>query len=139
MAKTKQRPNFYAIPIELLTTLSEVPAPDVNENGAFQFQVSALDYNSYIGVIGIGRITRGKVTSNTPVSIIGKDNKVRRGRILQLFRLLGLERTEINTAAAGDIIAISGMDELNISDTLCDPDTVEAIPALPRWQWLQEV
>ena len=112
------------------TIVSEVPAPDVDENGAFQFQVSALDYNSYIGVIGIGRITRGKVTSNTPVSIIGKDNKVRRGRILQLFRLLGLERTEINTAAAGDIIAITGMDELNISDTLCDPDTVEALPAL---------
>ena len=112
------------------TIVSEVPAPDVDENGAFQFQVSALDYNSYIGVIGIGRITRGKVTSNTPVSIIGKDNKVRRGRILQLFRLLGLERTEINTAAAGDIIAITGMDELNISDTLCDPDTVEALPPL---------
>ncbi len=112
------------------TIVSEVPAPDVDENGAFQFQVSALDYNSYIGVIGIGRITRGKVTSNTPVSIIGKDNKVRRGRILQLFRLLGLERTEINTAAAGDIIAITGMDELDISDTLCDPDTVEALPPL---------
>ena len=112
------------------TIVTKVPAPDVNENGAFQFQVSALDYNSYIGVIGIGRITRGKVTSNTPVSIIDKDNKIRRGRILKLFRLLGLERTEINCASAGDIIAIAGIDELNISDTLCEPDTVEALPPL---------
>ena len=112
------------------TIVSKVPAPDVNENGAFQFQVSALDYNSYIGVIGIGRITRGKVTSNTPVSIVDKDNKIRRGRILKLFRLLGLERTEINSACAGDIIAIAGIDELNISDTLCEPDTVEALPPL---------
>ena len=112
------------------TIVSKVPAPDVNENGAFQFQVSALDYNSYIGVIGIGRITRGKVTSNTPVSIVDKDNKIRRGRILKLFRLLGLERTEVNSACAGDIIAIAGIDELNISDTLCEPDTVEALPPL---------
>ena len=112
------------------TIVSKVPAPDVNENGAFQFQVSALDYNSYIGVIGIGRIARGKVISNTPVSIIDKDNKIRRGRILKLFRLLGLERTEINSASAGDIIAIAGIDELNISDTLCEPDTVEALPPL---------
>ena len=112
------------------TIVTKVPAPDVNENGAFQFQVSALDYNSYIGVIGIGRITRGTVTSNTPVSIIDKDNKIRRGRILKLFRLLGLERTEINSACAGDIIAIAGIDELNISDTLCEPDTVEALPPL---------
>ena len=112
------------------TIVTEVPAPDANENGAFQFQVSALDYNSYIGVIGIGRIARGKVISNTPVSIIDKDNKMRRGRILKLFRLLGLERTEINSASAGDIIAIAGIDELNISDTLCEPDTVEALPPL---------
>ena len=112
------------------TIVSKVPAPDVNENGAFQFQVSALDYNSYIGVIGIGRITRGTVTSNTLVSIIDIDNKIRRGRILKLFRLLGLERTEINSVSAGDIIAIAGIDELNISDTLCEPDTVEALPPL---------
>ena len=112
------------------TIVSKVPAPDVNENGAFQFQVSALDYNSYIGVIGIGRIIRGTVTSNTPVSIIDIDNKIRRGRILKLFRLLGLERTEINSASAGDIIAIAGIDDLNISDTLCEPDTVEALPPL---------
>ncbi len=112
------------------TIVAEVPPPNVNKDGAFQFQVSALDYNSYIGVVGIGRIARGTITSNTPVSIICKDNKIRRGRILQLFRLLGMERIEIGSAEAGDIIAISGIDDLNISDTLCDPDTVEALPAL---------
>lgn len=112
------------------TIVAEVPAPDVNEDGPFQFQVSALDYNSYLGVIGIGRIARGKVKSNTTVSIIDKDNKIRKGRILQIFRLLGVERTEIGSASAGDIIAISGIDELNISNTLCDPDALEALPAL---------
>jgi len=112
------------------TIVSEVPPPDVNEDGPFQFQVSALDYNSYIGVVGIGRIARGKITSNTQVSIVNKDNNVQRGRILQIYRLLGLERTEIGSAAAGDIVAISGIDDLSISDTLCDPDTIEALPAL---------
>jgi GTP-binding protein len=112
------------------TIVSEVPAPDVDENGPLQFQVSALDYNSYIGVIGIGRIARGKVTSNTQVTIIDKANKLRKGRILQLYRLLGLERTEMSSAVAGDIIAISGIDDLNISDTLCHPDCVEAMPPL---------
>ena len=112
------------------TIVSEVPAPDVDVDGPLQFQVSALDYNSYIGVIGIGRITRGKVSTNTPVSIIGKDNKIRKGRILQLYRLLGIERTEMSSASAGDIIAISGIDDLNISDTLCHPDNVEALPEL---------
>ncbi len=112
------------------TIVSEVPAPDVDENGPLRFQVSALDYNSYIGVIGIGRIARGKVSSNTQVTIIDKEGKTRKGRILQLFRLLGVERNEIPAAAAGDIIAISGIDDLNISDTLCDPDKVEALPEL---------
>ena len=102
----------------------------MDDNGPLQFQVSALDYNSYIGVIGIGRIARGKLSSNTPVTVIDKDGNTRKARILQLFRLLGLERNEIAEAAAGDIIAISGIDELNISDTLCDPDNIEALPEL---------
>ena len=112
------------------TIVTEVPAPDVNVDGPFQFQVSALDYNSYIGVIGIGRIARGKISSNTQISIVNEDSSVRRGRILQIFRLLGLERTAIESAEAGDIIAISGIEDLNISDTLCDPDAVESLPAL---------
>ena len=112
------------------TIVSEVPAPEVDSDGAFQFQVSALDYNSYIGVIGIGRISRGRISSNTPITVIDAQGQQRRGRILQLFRLLGLERIEIDEAQAGDIIAISGLEELNISDTLCDPDNPEALPAL---------
>ena len=112
------------------TIVSEVPAPEVDSQGPFQFQVSALDYNSYIGVIGIGRISRGSTRGNSPVTVIDASGKQRRGRILQLFRLLGLERSEIDEASAGDIIAISGLEELNISDTLCHPEEVSALPAL---------
>ena len=112
------------------TIVSEVPAPEVDSQGPFQFQVSALDYNSYIGVIGIGRISRGSTRGNSPVAVVDASGKQRRGRILQLFRLLGLERIEIEEASAGDIIAISGLEELNISDTLCHPEEVSALPAL---------
>ena len=112
------------------TIVTHVPAPDVDPDGPLQMQISALDYNNYLGVIGIGRISRGAVRSNTPVVIIGADGQRRRGRVLQLFRLLGLERREIDTATAGDIIAVCGIDELNISDTLCDPDHPQALPAL---------
>ena len=112
------------------TIVSHAPAPVVDPDGPFQMQISALDYNNYLGVIGIGRITRGSIRSNTPVVIVDADQNRRRGRVLQLFRLLGLERREIDEASAGDIIAVSGIEELNISDTLCDPDRVEALPAL---------
>ena len=112
------------------TIVSHAPAPVVDPDGPFQMQISALDYNNYLGVIGIGRITRGSIRSNTPVVIVDVDQDRRRGRVLQLFRLLGLERREIDEASAGDIIAVSGIEELNISDTLCDPDRVEALPAL---------
>ena len=112
------------------TIISHAPAPVVDPEGPFQMQISALDYNNYLGVIGIGRITRGSIRSNTPVVIVDVDQDRRRGRVLQLFRLLGLERREIDEASAGDIIAVSGIEELNISDTLCDPDRVEALPAL---------
>lgn len=107
-----------------------VPSPDVDVNGTFQFQISALDYNNYVGVIGIGRIARGTITPNTNVAIVKADNVVNKGRVLQLYRLLGLERTEIQSASAGDIIAISGIDDLNISDTLCHPDYPDALPQL---------
>jgi len=93
-------------------------------------QISALDYNSYLGVIGIGRITRGSIRSNTTVTVIGADGSQRRARVLQLFRPLALERREIGEASAGDIIAVSGIGDLDISDTLCDPDRPEALPAL---------
>jgi GTP-binding protein len=112
------------------TIVAQVPAPDTDSEGPFQMQISTLDYNSYVGVIGIGRIKRGKVTTNTQVRIIDREGKIRSGRILQVLGFHGLERVERSEAEAGDIIAITGIDPLDISDTLCDPDQVEALPAL---------
>ena len=109
---------------------STVPAPDVDTDGPFQMQVSSLDYNSYVGVIGIGRITRGKVNTNTPVTVIDREGNTRNARILQINGFLGLERVEVPEARAGDIIAFTGIDKLGISDTLCDPTCVEALPPL---------
>jgi len=112
------------------TIVKHVPAPKVDPNGPFQMQISTLDYSSYVGMIGIGRITRGQAKTNMPVTIIDREGKTRQGRILQVLEYLGLERSEVPMANAGDIIAITGIDELKISDTLCDPATVEALPAL---------
>jgi len=110
--------------------VEHVPAPQVDVGGPFQLQVSSLDYNSYVGVIGIGRITRGRVTPNTAVTLIDRDGNTRNGRMLQILGFLGLERVEVQEAMAGDIIAFTGIDGLNISDTLCDPAHVEALPPL---------
>jgi len=107
-----------------------VPPPPVDLDGPFQMQISTLDYSSYVGMIGVGRIQRGKVKTNTPVTIIDSDKKTRQGRILQVLAYLGLDRKEVPEASAGDIVAISGIEKLSISDTLCDPDHVEALPAL---------
>jgi GTP-binding protein len=93
-------------------------------------QISALDYNSYVGVIGIGRITRGKIKPNEQVVIVGSDASERKGKVLQVMGYNGLERVEVEEAQAGDIICITGIDKLNISDTLCSPDTIEALPPL---------
>jgi len=112
------------------TIISKVPAPDVDLDGAFQMQISALDYNSYVGIIGIGRMTRGQIKTNTNVTVVNKDGETRSGRVLQIYKLHGIDKTEIDTASAGDIVAISGLDQLDISDTLCDPSQVEALPAL---------
>ena len=112
------------------TIIAKVPAPDVDLDGAFQMQISALDYNSYVGIIGIGRITRGQIKTNTNITVIDKEGKTRSGRVLQIYKLHGIDKTEIGTALAGDIVAISGLDQLDISDTLCDPAQVEALPAL---------
>ncbi|WP_455384921.1 translational GTPase TypA [Acidihalobacter prosperus] len=110
--------------------VEHVSPPEVDPEGPFQLQVSSLDYNSYVGVIGIGRIKRGKVRTNMPVVIIDRDGKRRQGRVLQVLGFHGLERVEVPEATAGDIIAFTGLDPLNISDTLCDPGNVEALPAL---------
>ncbi|MDX1835966.1 translational GTPase TypA [Legionella taurinensis] len=114
----------------LQTIIDRVSPPDVDENGPFQMQISSLDYSSYVGTIGIGRITRGRIKSKSPVKVIDKDGNVRSGRILQLLGFKGLERVEVEDASAGDIVAITGIEQLNISDTLCDPNQVEALPAL---------
>ncbi len=110
--------------------IEHVEAPHVDVDGPFQMQISALDYNSFAGVIGVGRISRGKVKTNTPVKIIDAHAKVRNGRVLTIMGYHGLERVEVSEAQAGDIVCVTGMDELNISDTVCNPDVVEALPAL---------
>ena len=114
----------------LQTVIDKVAPPDVDAEGPFQMQVTSLDYSSYVGTIGIGRVTRGHVQAKAPVKIIDKAGNVRSGRLLQLLGFKGLDRVEINEARAGDIIAVTGIDKLNISDTLCDPSQVEALPAL---------
>lgn len=110
--------------------VKHVDAPHVDVDGPFQMQISALDYNSYTGVIGVGRVSRGSVKTNTQVKVIDSHAKVRNGRVLKIMGYHGLERVEVDSAQAGDIICITGMDELNISDTLCDPEVIEALPAL---------
>ncbi|MDO8416935.1 MAG: translational GTPase TypA [Agitococcus sp.] len=112
------------------TVVDRVKCPQVDADGAFQMQISSLDYSSYVGVIGIGRIQRGSVKTNTNVVIVDKDGKKRNGRILQIMGYHGLQRIEVTEAGAGDIVCVTGMEGLNISDTLCDPQNVEALPPL---------
>jgi len=112
------------------TIVKHVPAPDVNLEGPFQMQISTLDYSSYVGTIGIGRITRGQVKTNMPVAVIDREGNTRQGRILQVLEYLGLDRTEVPIAYAGNIVAVTGIDALKISDTLCDLNNIEALPAL---------
>ena len=110
--------------------IEHVAPPQVEVDGPFQMQISSLDYDSYKGVLGIGRITRGTINRNSPVKIIGNDGKKRDGRMMQIFGFNGLERVETETARAGDIIVFSGIENLYISDTLCDRNHIEALPAL---------
>ena len=112
------------------TIVKHVAPPAVDLDGPFQMQVSSLDYNSYVGVIGVGRITRGRIKKNSPVVVIDRDGNSRSGRVLQIMGFLGLERVEVDEAQAGDIIAFTGIEELSISDTLCAPDKPEALPPL---------
>jgi len=112
------------------TVVQRVSPPRVDLQGPFQMRVTTLDYSSYVGVIGVGRIQRGTIRSNSPVTIAGVSGGRRNGRVLQVFRFLGLERVEADEARAGDIVAVTGIDRLNISDTLCDPSAVEPLPPL---------
>ncbi|MDH5340964.1 MAG: translational GTPase TypA [Rubrivivax sp.] len=112
------------------TILQFCPAPDVDVDGPLQLQVSQLDYSSYLGAIGIGRIKRGTLRRGANISVICRDGEVRNERIGQVFGFHGLERVEVDAATAGDIVAFSGIEEPKISDTLCDPARVEALPPL---------
>jgi GTP-binding protein len=116
-------PLFQAI-------VDNVEQPKGDPAGAFQMQISQLDYNSYVGVIGIGRISRGRVKTNQQVTVVGANGKTRTGKVGQVLGYLGLSRTEVVDAQAGDIIAITGLGELKISDTICDNNAVQALPAL---------
>ena len=117
------RPLFDAI-------IEKVPPPSVAVDEPFQMQISALDYSSYVGVIGVGRISRGKAATNQNVVIVDRFGDTRKGRILQVKSYLGLERVDVGQAQAGDIVCVTGIDKLQISDTLCDPEHPQALPAL---------
>ena len=112
------------------TVIKKVPAPTVNSVGPLQMQISALDYNSYVGVIGVGRITRGKLAPNSQIVVVNSEGSVRKGRVLQVMGYLGLERVDVDSAEAGDIVCVTGIEGLNISDTLCDPANPEPLPPL---------
>ena len=110
--------------------VAEVPPPSVNVDGHLQLQVSSLDYDAYQGVLGIGRIQRGRIEANSQVSVVAADGSIRRRRVLELFGFDGLERRAVESATAGDIVVFSGIDDLAISDTLCPRDHPEGLPAL---------
>ena len=110
--------------------VEHVHPPAVDPDGPLQLQVSSLDYDSYVGMLGIGRITRGRATASTTVSIAGADGKVRMGKLGELYGFLGLNRYKVEQASAGDIVVFSGIEELFISDTVCDREHPEALPPL---------
>lgn len=114
----------------LQAIVEHVPAPEVNVDGPLQMQISALDYNPYVGVIGLGRIKRGTARPGDPVVVVSRREEGRRGKILQLLGFDGTERIDVEEANAGDIVCVSGLEGLQISDTLCDPNHVELLPAL---------
>ena len=120
---TDMTPLFNAI-------VKHAPIPDVDPNGALQLQVSALDYNSYTGVIGIGRVVRGTIKKNQQVMVATPDGQTRKAKVLLLYGFMGLERVEMNSVSAGDICCFTGIDKLGISDMICDPENVELLPAL---------
>ncbi len=110
--------------------VKHVPPPVVDAEGRFRMQISSLDYSSYVGLIGIGRIARGSVRPNQTVAIVDREGHQRQGKVLQVLGFKGLKREEVARAEAGDIVALSGIADIGISDTLCDPAAVEALPPL---------
>jgi GTP-binding protein len=112
------------------TIVDKVKAPNVNIDGAFQMQITSLAYSSYVGVIGTGRIKRGKVKTNMQVSVIDRDGHSRPGRVLQVLGFMGLDKIEVPEAQAGDIVAITGIEDLGISETVCDIKDASGLPTL---------
>lgn len=112
------------------TIIEHVPPPQVDAKGMFQMQVSSLDYSSYVGAIGIGRITRGQLRTNQDTIVIDRDGQTRRGRIREVLGFKGLTRELREEAQGGDIVAVTGIEDLRISETLCDPAAPEALPPL---------
>ena len=112
------------------TIVDHVAPPPVDLDGPFQMRVTSLSYSNYVGIIGVGRIQRGKVRTNQQVTVIDREGKTRNAKVLQVLGFLGLERNEVKEAQAGDIIAISGIEGLGISDTICDTSAVEQLPVL---------
>ena len=110
--------------------VKHVAPPPVDMDGPFQMRVTSLDYNHYVGIIGVGRIQRGKIRTNMPVTVIDREGKTRNGKVLQVLGFMGLERHEVKEAQAGDIVALSGIEGLGISETICDPSAVEQLPVL---------
>ncbi len=110
--------------------IDRVPPPIVDEAGPLQLQISALAYSSYVGVMGVGRISRGAVERNTPVVVVDREGKSRKARVLSVLGYRGLERIERERAAAGDIVCVTGVDNIGISETICAPEKVEALPPL---------
>lgn len=112
------------------TIVEKVSPPEVDRDGPFQMQISSLDYSSYLGVIGIGRVKRGKLKAGSQVKVVDRDGDIRNGKILKIMGHMGLDRVEVEEATAGDIVCITGIDGLNISDTVCSPEKPEALPPL---------
>ncbi len=112
------------------TIIDKVQEPPVTDDGAFQMQITTLDYNSFVGQIGIGRVARGSIKANSPVKIVDRDGGIRSAKVASIFGFLGLNRVEVNEASAGEIVAFTGSNQLAISDTICDPEYPEALPAL---------
>ena len=110
--------------------IERVPPPAADTDGPFQMQVSTLDYSSYVGVIGIGRVRRGMLKPRTPVAVVDGAGDVRKGRVLSVLASRGLERVELPAARAGDIVCVTGVAGVGVSDTICDIDTPEALPPL---------